>query len=60
MWWFGSYRQQEIAVAQPQFQFDPTSDLTLWNPVAKGTWQINPRNKLIGYANGDKNNSPTV
>jgi len=49
LWWFGSYRRQKIAVAQPQFQFDKTSDLTLWNPVAKGTWQINPQNKLIGY-----------
>ena len=49
LWWFGSYRRQKLAVAQPQFQFDKTSDLTLWNPVAKGTWQINPKNKLIGY-----------
>lgn len=49
LWWFGSYRRQTVAVAQPQFQFDKTSDLTLWNPVAKGTWQISPKNKVIGY-----------
>jgi hypothetical protein len=49
LWWFGSYRRQKVSVAQPQFQFDQTSDLTLWNPVAKGTWQINQKNKLIGY-----------
>jgi hypothetical protein len=49
LWWFGSYRRQKIAIAQPQFQFDKTSDTLLWNPVAKGTWQINPNNKLIGY-----------
>ena len=49
LWWFASYRRQQLAIAQPQFQFDKTSDTTLWNPVAKGTWQINQRNKLIGY-----------
>ena len=58
LWWFGSYRRQKVAVAQPQFQFDKTSDLTLWNPVAKGTWQINPKNKLIGYYQWSQKEQP--
>ena len=36
-------------VAQPQFLFDQTFDTTLWNAVVKGTYQINQKNKLIGY-----------
>jgi hypothetical protein len=49
LWWFGTYRTQKNAVAQPQFQFDKTFDTRLWNPVAKGTWQMNQNNKFIGY-----------
>jgi len=46
---FGTYREQFNAVAQPQFQFDQTFNTKLWNPVVKGTYQINQKNKLIGY-----------
>ncbi len=49
LWWFGTYRTQKNAVAQPQFQFDKTFDTKLWNPVAKGTWQASQNNKFIGY-----------
>jgi hypothetical protein len=49
MWWFGTYRTQFNAVAQPQFRFDETFDTKLWNAVGKGTYQINQKNKLIGY-----------
>ncbi|HWI17058.1 MAG TPA: carboxypeptidase regulatory-like domain-containing protein [Vicinamibacterales bacterium] len=48
-WIFGTYRQQFNAVAQPQFTFDQTFDTKLWNPVAKVTYQLNQKNKLIGY-----------
>src|SRR5687767_3526538 len=48
-WIFGTYRQQFNAVAQPLFQFDKTFNTKLWNPVAKGTYQINQKNKLISY-----------
>jgi hypothetical protein len=48
-WIFGTYREQFNAVAQPQFQFDKSFDTKLWNPVVKGTYQINQKNKLIGY-----------
>jgi hypothetical protein len=49
IWWFGTYRTQFNAVAQPQFRFDNTFDTKLWNAVGKGTYQINQKNKLIGY-----------
>ena len=49
IWYFGTYRTQFNAVAQPQFRFDQTFDTKLWNAVGKGTYQINQKNKLIGY-----------
>jgi len=49
VWWFGTYRTQFNAVGQPNFLFDKTFDTKLWNPVMKGTYQVNQKNKLIGY-----------
>ena len=46
---FGTYREQKNAVAQPNFQFDKTFDTKLWNAVGKGTYQMNQKNKFIGY-----------
>ncbi len=37
------------AVAQPQFDFEQTFDTKLWNPVVKGTYQLNQNHKIIGY-----------
>ena len=48
-WFFGTYREQFNAVAQPNFQFDKTFDTKLWNAVGKVTYQVNQKNKLIGY-----------
>ena len=49
VWFFGTYREQFNAVAQPNFQFDKTFDTKLWNAVGKVTYQMNQKNKLIGY-----------
>jgi hypothetical protein len=49
VWWFGTYRTQFNAVAQPNFNFDQTFDTKLWNAVGKGTYQANQNNKIIGY-----------
>ena len=49
IWYFGTYRTQQNKVEQPLFRFDQTFDTKLWNPVVKGTYQINQQNKLIGY-----------
>jgi hypothetical protein len=49
VWVFGTYREQFNAVAQPNFQFDGTFNTKLWNPVAKLTYQLNQKNRIIGY-----------
>jgi hypothetical protein len=49
IWFFGTYREQFNAVAQPNFQFDSTFNTKLWNAVGKATYQLNSKNKLIGY-----------
>ncbi|MGH9202689.1 MAG: hypothetical protein ACRD2A_15800, partial [Vicinamibacterales bacterium] len=49
LWYFATYRQQFNAVAQPNFQFDKSFDTKLWNPVGKVTYQMNQKNKFIGY-----------
>jgi hypothetical protein len=48
-WFFGTYRVQKNAVAQPNFLFDKTFDTKLWNAVGKVTYQANQKNKIIGY-----------
>ena len=37
VWFFGTYRRQANAVAQPNFTFDKTFDTLLWNAVGKVT-----------------------
>ena len=49
VWWFGTYRTQFNAVAQPNFNFDQTFDTKLWNAVGKATYQANQKNKFVGY-----------
>ena len=49
IWFFGTYREQFNAVAQPLFAFDKTLDTKLWNAVGKVTYQANQKNKVIGY-----------
>ena len=49
VWYFGTARAQQNKVAQPNFQFDKTFDTKLWNLVGKGTYQLNQKNKLVGY-----------
>jgi hypothetical protein len=58
VWWFGTYRTQKNAVAQPNFEFDKTFDTKLWNPVAKVTYQVNQNNKVIGYYQWGQKNQP--
>jgi len=49
LWFFGTYRQQQNQLKQPNWNFDQTFDTTLWNPVAKVTYQMNQKNKFVGY-----------
>jgi hypothetical protein len=59
VWWFGTYRQQFNAVAQPNFNFDSTFDTKLWNAVGKVTYQANQKNKFIGYYQWGQKLQPT-
>jgi hypothetical protein len=58
IWYFGTYREQFNSVAQPQFRFDKSFDTKLWNPVVKGTYQMNQQNKLIGYYQWGQKSQP--
>ena len=49
VWWFATYREQFIAVAQLNFRFDKTFNTKLWNAVGKGTYQASKNHRLIGY-----------
>ena len=59
VWWFGTYRKQFNAVAQPNFNFDQTFDTELWNAVGKVTYQANQKNKFIGYYQWGQKLQPT-
>ncbi len=48
-WWNFSWRRQFNAVQQPLFTFDKTFDTWNQNPSAKVTYQLNQKNKFIGY-----------
>ena len=48
-WLHVSWRKQFNAVRQPLFTFDQTFDTWNTNPSAKVTYQVNQRNKIIGY-----------
>ncbi len=58
LWWFGTYRTQKNAVAQPAFAFDKTFDTKLWNAVGKLTYQANQNNKIIGYYQWGQKSQP--
>ncbi len=49
VWAFGTYRAQKNQLKQPNWNFDKTFNTKLWNPVAKLTYQMNQKNKFIGY-----------
>jgi hypothetical protein len=48
-WWNFSWRRQFNAVEQPLFTFDQSFNTWNQNPSAKVTYQLNQKNKLIGY-----------
>ena len=48
-WWHFSWRRQFNAVEQPLFTFDKSFDTWNQNPSAKVTYQLNQKNKIIGY-----------
>jgi len=49
IWFHTAWRKQFNSVEQPLFNFDSDFDTWNTNPSIKTTYQINQRNKLIGY-----------
>ena len=49
IWWHTSYRDQKNQVKLTNYLWGGTTDVRLWNPSAKLTYQMNPKHKLIGY-----------
>ncbi len=49
MWLFGTYRKQFNAVAQPNFRSTRPSTPSCGTRSARCTYQMNQKNKLIGY-----------
>ena len=49
IWYHFSWRRQFNAVEQPLFTFDQSFDTWNQNPSAKVTYQLNQKNKFIGY-----------
>jgi hypothetical protein len=49
LWWFFTWRDQKNQVNQPNWNFDKTFNTRLWNPVTKWTYQMNQKNKFVGY-----------
>src|SRR6478736_2079160 len=57
--WFNfSWRRQFNAVQQPLFTFDKTFDTWNQNPSAKVTYQLNQKNKFIGYYQWNMKDQP--
>jgi hypothetical protein len=48
-WWNFSWRRQFNAVEQPLFKFEKSFDTWNQNPSGKVTYQLNHKNKVIGY-----------
>ena len=48
-WFHFSWRRQFNAVEQPLFTFNQSFDTWNQNPSAKVTYQVNKKNKIIGY-----------
>jgi hypothetical protein len=57
LWWYGSFRDQEINVRYPNFPVKPFAT-QLRNYTAKGTYTLNANNKLVGYTQWGRKAQP--
>jgi hypothetical protein len=57
LWWYGSFRDQEINVRYPNFPVKPFAT-ELRNYTVKGTYTLNPNNKLVGYSQWGRKAQP--
>ena len=59
LWWYSSFRKQNVSARQVNFPVKPL-ETHLLNYTAKGTYQMNPSNKLIFFAQSGHNHQPNL
>src|SRR6266540_3066545 len=58
LWWYGSFRNQNVAAQYANFPVEPhVTDLL--NFSGKGTYQISANNKLVAFATSNRKHQPT-
>jgi hypothetical protein len=57
LWWFGSLRDQDAQSLLPNFPVQPF-ETHLQNITGKGTYAVNPNNKIVAFAQWGKKQQP--
>ena len=58
VWWYGSFRNQNVAAQYANFPVEPhVTDLL--NFSGKGTYQLSTNNKLVGFGTANRKHQPT-
>jgi hypothetical protein len=57
LWWYGSLRDQDAQSLLPNFPVKPF-ETHLQNITAKGTYAVNPNNKVVAFAQWGKKEQP--
>jgi carboxypeptidase family protein/TonB-dependent receptor-like protein len=58
LWWYGSFRNQDVAAQYANFPVKPhVTDLL--NFSGKGTYQLSTNNKLVGFGTANRKHQPT-
>lgn len=58
VWWYGSFRNQNVAAQYANFPVEPhVTDLL--NYSGKGTYQLTKNNKIIAFATANRKHQPT-
>jgi hypothetical protein len=58
LWWYGSFRNQNVAAQYANFPVEPhVTDLL--NYSGKGTYQLSKNNKIIAFATANRKHQPT-
>ncbi len=59
LWWYASFREQEVAARQVTFPVKPRRTHTS-NYTLKATYQVSPGNKAIVFATAGRNHQPNL
>lgn len=59
LWWYSSFRDQDVSARSVNFPVKPRrTHITSYS--GKATYQITPKNKLVGFAQTGRNHQPNV